>query len=309
MMQFRIRLGLALAVSTSFVFAAPAEVCALATLAQPITLRAVHADVILTGKVTEIEKDTVEGPAYPGAPKDQKATYKIAVLKIEDSLLGAKGLTQVRIGFLSDAPAAGTPGPAAGGGLRPIRPIRGGAAPVALTAGMEGCFLLDPLPGADFYVVAGNGPPLQKKNENYEKELKVVKGVIKTIEDPVAALKAKDSDDRFRAAYTLLWRYQMVKGNPTRVTREPLPAEENKLLLAVLAELPWQPKDTTAPLAGGEVPRCRSAIWHYVNWNEQGFKQPQATPGADYEKIIDDASAAFLKDNIDKIKLKRTVGK
>ena len=99
-----------------------------------------------------------------------------------------------------------------------------------------------------------------------------------------------------------------MKGNSTRVTREPISAEENKLLLAVLAEQPWQPKDPT-PKAPGDVPPCRGAIWHLVNWNEQGFKAPPATPGVDYDKVLDDASAAFLKDNINKIRLKRFVGK
>lgn len=304
-MRFRTHFALAIAVSNSFVFAVPAEARALVAMNQPLALRVVHADVILIGKITEIEKDTVEGPAYPGAPKDQKAMYKVAVLKIEDSLMGAKGLTQIRVGFLADARPAVAP-PVADGPPRPIRPGRGGPAAVALSAGMEGCFLLDPLPGADFYVVGGNGPPLPKKDENYDKELKVVKGVIKTIEEPIAALKAKNPDDRFRAAYVLLWRYQNAKGNSTRITREAIPAEENKLLLAVLAEQPWQPKD---PPRAGEVPPCRGAIWHLVNWNEQGFKTPPATPGIDYDKVLDEASVAFLKDNMDKIKLKRAVAK
>ena len=290
-MHFRLTFGLALVVSTSFVIAAPAEARALVAQAQPVALRAVHADVILIGKIVEIEKDTVEGPAYAGAPKDQKAMYKIAVLKIEDSLAGAKGLTQLRVGFLADAPAAGTPGPAAGGGLRPIRPVRPGAGPIALKADMEGCFLLDPLPGADFYVVAGNSPPLVKKDETYEKDLKVIKGVLKTLEDPVAALKAKDADARFRAAYTLIWRNQSPKGNSARLTQEPLPAEENKLMLAVLAELPWQPKDPTAPVTPGDVPQCRSAIWHLINWSEHGFKQPEAQDAARAARAVLGAQA------------------
>jgi hypothetical protein len=307
-MRFRLSFGLTLAVSTSIVFAQPAEARALVAGVQPAAVRALQAEVIALGKVTEIEKDTVEGPAYTDAPKDQKATYKIAVLKIEDPLLGAKGLTQIRIGFLADAPAAGTPAtPPAGGPGRVARPVRFGGGPIALTAGMEGCFLLNSLPGADFYIAAGNGPPLLKKDENYEKELKGIKTTVKTIDDPVAALKLKDAGDRFQAAHALLWRYQSVKGNQARVTREAVPAEENKLLLAVLAEHSWLPKDPVVPRAAGEIAPSRSTLWYMVNWNEHGFKQPKAAPDADFNKLMDIATAKFLIDNMDKIKLKRAV--
>jgi len=315
-MRFRFTLGLALAATALLTVPAAAQTKALLTPGtQPVTTRAMYSEVVVVGKVTEIEKDAVEGPAYANAPKDQKLTYKVAIVKIDDPLIGAMGLTQLRVGFPADAPAAvpgvvpGGPGggPAGFGGGGRVRPR--GALAVALTAGMEGCFFVDPLPGADFYVVSGQGPPLNKKDETYDKELKAVQAVVKAIDDPVAALKAKELEDRFRAAHAILLRYQTAKAGSARVSREPAPEEENKLILGILAELPWLPKDGNTVGPGGEVAPSRSALWYAVNWNEYGFKPPKNAPGADYNQLMDQATTAFLKENADKIKLKRAVGK
>jgi hypothetical protein len=310
-MRFRFSLGLAFAATA--IFAIPAAAQSKALLApggQSATIRAMYSEVVVLGKVAEIEKDTVEGPAYANAPKDQKLTYKVAIVKIDEPLIGAKGLTQLRVGFPADAPAVTAPaqppgGPGGGpigGGRRPRA-----AATVALTAEMEGCFFVDPLPGADFYIVSAQGPPLNKKDDSYEKELKAVQTVVKTIDDPVGALKAKDLEDRFRAAHALLLRYQTAKGGSGRVSRESVPVDENKLILGVLAELPWLPKEAAAP--GGEVAPSRSTLWYTVNWNEHGFRPPKNAPGADYNVLMEEATTAFLKENANKINLKRAVAK
>ena len=312
-MRYRISLGLAFA--GLVVFAIPSGAQSKALIApgggQPATIRAMYSEVVVVGKVAEIEKDTVEGPAYANAPKDQKLTYKVAIVKIDEPLIGAKGLTQLRIGFLADAPAVAAPAqlPGGPGGGPPRRLVRPGATVVALTAGMEGCFFVDPLPGADFYVLSAQGPPLNKKDDNYDKELKAVQAVVKTIEDPVAALKAKELDDRFQAVYALLLRYQTAKGGTGRVSREPIAAEENKLILGILAELPWLPKEGAGPGPGGQPAPSRSTLWYTVNWNEYGFRPPKNAPGMDYNHLMDEATSAFLKESADKIKLKRAVAK
>jgi len=312
-MWYRISVGLSLTTVALFAIASAAQSKALlAPGGQPATIRAMYSEVVVVGKVVEIEKDTVEGPAFANAPKDQKLTYKIAIVKIDEPLIGAKGLTQLRVGFPADAPAVPAPAPLPGGGPGggpPRRVARPGGTVVALTAGMEGCFFVDPLPGADFYVVSSQGPPLNKKDDNYDKELKAVQAVVKTVDDPVGALKAKALDDRFQAAYALLLRYQTVKGGTGRVSREPVPVEENKLLLGVLAELPWLPKDGAGPGPGGQPAPNRSLLWYMVNWNEYGFRPPKNAPGGDYNQLMDEATSAFLKENGGKIQLKRAVAK
>jgi hypothetical protein len=238
-------------------------------------------------------------------------TYKIAVVKVEESIIGGKGLTQFRVGFPEGVAVSPRPLPAppvAGGG---IRPLPGRMAPVGLTAGQEGCFFLSQHHDGEFYIIGNNGmaPPLDKKADNYAKQLEEVKKVAKTIDDPVTALKAKSIEERFEAAQMILQRYQMNRGNAT--ARETIPAEENKLIVALLTELPWQVKDAKPRTGSDPVPPSRSALWYMINPQELGFKQPKnpprkaGEPPVDYNKIMEDATTAFLKDNADKIKIKR----
>lgn len=315
-MRLTPRLGVALAGALLFGFAAPAEARALAIAPGAVKpgLKASQADVVVLGKVVEVEKDPVEATPYKGAPKDQKVSYKVAVVKVEEALIGGKGLTQFRVGFPAEAPAAGaepTPPVPPGGPVPAVRPIRRGFGPVGLAAGMEGCFFLARHHEGDFYVLANNGTaaPLLKKADAYAKELEEVKKTAKTLEDPVAALKAKELDDRFQAAYTLLQRYQMNTGGAT--AREPIPDEENKLILKLLAELPWQ-ADNSKPRTGSDpVPPSRAALWGMIVPIDSGFKQPTiqpvkpGDPPVDYNKVMDEATSAFLKSNGDKIKIKR----
>jgi hypothetical protein len=279
--------------------------------------RVAAADAVVIGKVTEVEADPVEVTAYAGAPKDQKASYRVAVLKIDEALLGASGLTRFRVGFPADAPAADAPA----GDSPPPPPVarvgrlrRPGVQVVALTPGMEGCFFLTRHHEGDFYVLTG-GPPLLAKADNYAKEMEQIKKMVKAIDDPVAALKAKDLTDRFRAAQAILTRYQTPRGSKPGQppAREPIPDEESKLIVALLKELPWVPKDP--PAAPGEQPPSRSALWYQINPAEIGFKQPAVPaqkagdPPVDFNKIMDEESTKFLTNNGDKIKIKRYAAK
>lgn len=176
---------------------------------------------------------------------------------------------------------------------------------------MEGCFFLARHHEGDFYVLANNGTaaPLLKKDDNYAKQVEEVKKVAKIFEDPVAALKAKELDDRFQAAQTLLQRYQMNTGGAS--AREPIPAEENKLIVKLLTELPWQ-ADLSKPRTGSDpVPPSRQMLWNMLNPMDTGFKQPTVQPvkpgdpPVDYNKVMDEATGAYLKANGDKVKIKR----
>jgi hypothetical protein len=300
---FRAGVGLVVALSG---LTAAAQTKTLVAPNQSPTARAVQAEVVIVGKVTEIEKDAVEGPAYAGAPKDQRATYKVAVVKIEDRLIGAKGLTLVRVGFSTDAPAVAPPPglvgapPAVAGRVPRLRP---GSATVALTTGLEGCFMLERLPGADFYVLSGNGPPLDKKDENYTKQLEPVRKVARAIEDPVSALKTKDRDERFLAAHALLRRYQ--RASPGDMLGVPIPAEENQQILDLLLELPWLPQPGADSKVPGEPPPSRAALWSFIRSNEHGFRAPKAVAGENFDQRMDEATAEFLKANKDRIKIKK----
>jgi hypothetical protein len=179
---------------------------------------------------------------------------------------------------------------------------------------MEGCFLLTRNHEGDFYVLAG-GPPLLKKNDTYAKDVEKIKKLAKAVDEPAAALKAKDLADRFEAAQVLLTRYQTPRGQKpgSAPAREPIPDEETKLIVALLKELPWTPKD---PAVGpGEQPPSRSALWYQINPAELGFKQPAVPaqkagePPVDFNKIMDEATTKFLTESGNKIKIRRYVAK
>lgn len=259
-------------------------------------VQASQAEVIVVGKVVEIEKDTVDVSPFKGAPKDQKVSYKVAVLKISEGLMGTTGITQLRIGFPADAAPATD---------RNNAPARGRFGPIALSLNDEGCFFLNKHHDGDFYVLPNLGGVLAKKDDTFTKSLDEVKAVVKALEGPVAALQAKDKGERLAAAQALFTHYRgRQMAGPAK--EEALPAEVTKLLLAALAEMPWQSADATQP--------SRSQYWYFIQPEKFGFKQPEikpqrpGDPAIDYNKVWDEATAKFLKDNADKIKISKMVG-
>jgi hypothetical protein len=297
-MRFHPRFAMALAASVLFAFTSTAQVTTrraefssggpgggTGIYPQTPAILSAQSAVVVVGKVIEVEKDPVEVGQYRGAPKDLKAKYKVAVVKIDERLVGGSGLTQFRVGFPADS--------------APALPALPGRGPATLAAGQEGCFFLNPHFEGDFYVLASGGP-LDKKAPNYTKEIAEIKKVAKILDDPVAALKAKELDDRFQAASVLLQRYRAnFSGKPS--SREPIPAEENKLILSLLQELPWQAKDGKP---------SRSALWYSIQPDLAGFKQPPLAkrqpgdPPPEFNKIMDEATSGYLKENIDKIKIR-----
>lgn len=264
------------------------------------------ADVVIAGKVVEVDRDEVEIAPYRGAPKERMLKYKVANLQIEDRILGAGGITRIRVGFPADARptfAVTATVAAVTDGVRP-------SGTVTLAAGTEGCFALAKHPNADFYVIVG--PPTYKKDSNYAKEVDKLKKYGRAISDPVAALKAKDLDDRFEAAQIILQRYLIPQGSNRR---EAVPEEETKLLVALLKELPWVPADGKRTRADGKIVPHRAALWYTLNPGELGFKRPDPPkrnpddPPPNFDKLMDEATTKFLNENGDKIKLRRFVQK
>lgn len=312
------RLGLAAVAAVLLGLAAAAQAKAIAiAVPQTPAARVANADVVVVGKVTDVEAEPVAVSAYPGA-KDEKVLFKVAVLKIDEALLGGAGVTRIRVGFPADAAA---PPPPVGGPQPVGRPVGGRIRPpamvVALEKGMEGVFFLTRHHDGDFYVTAG-GPPLLAREKTYAKDLEQVKKATKTIDDPVAALKAKDVEDRFQAAQMVLQRYQSVRGGVRAgraPAREPIPPEENKLIVALLQELPWMPDASKPRTPADPVPPSRSALWYMINPQESGFKQPMfpprkpGDPPVDFNKIMDESTSNFLKENAEKITIKRFVVK
>jgi hypothetical protein len=260
------------------------------------------AEMAIVGKVVEIEKDPIELLPYAGAPADAKVTMKVAVIRIGQTLLGGEGLTQIRVAFLESAAAPAVP-QLPGGGLRPIRrPLQ---QTPNLTVDLEGCFLLQPHPVGDVKVLVGPAAVLDKKTPTYEAELTQIKQLAAAIDNPVKALKAEKAEDRAVALSAILQRYgtvRVVGGKPVKT--EPVPAEENALILQVLAELPWAPEknDYNKPNRGN--------LWFLIRPERYGFVTPKYEPKPGdapdaYNKLLDEASGKFLKEKGTKIQILR----
>jgi hypothetical protein len=271
-----------------------------------------YPNAAVVARVVEVEPDVVEVAPFRGAPKERMLRYKVAIMKIDDPLIGASGITRVRVGFPADASAA-SPGDGGSGRPRAVTAtvmIGPSVTGTALSTGMEGCFSLVKHANADFYVLTGL--PIQKKDPNFAREVDRFKRYTRATNDPVAALKAKELDDRFEAAQIILQSYLTPRGSNVR---EPVPEEENKLLVALLTELPWVPKDGNRVRADGRLVPHREVLWYRINPGEFGFKRPEVPkrlpgdPPTDMNKLMDEATAKFLKENADKIKLKRFVQK
>src|SRR5262245_26389924 len=125
------------------VFTLPARADRAAPIAHPVE-RALRVPVVVVGKVTAIEKDTIDAPLYPGSTN--KVTHRIAVVKIETNLIGADGTTHLKVGFVT----AGTPG---------IRPGRGPDNP-ELKEGQEWLFFLTKSPAGGFHIIPYMTPPV-----------------------------------------------------------------------------------------------------------------------------------------------------
>lgn len=258
----------------ALVFVAPVDAKRAIRIFSP-TEKLVRADMVAVGKVTAIEKDTVDAAQYPGAP--DKVAYKIAVVKVENGLFGANNITHVKVGFI--------PAPEAPGG---VRPGRGGFGPVNLTKDMEALFFLKKHHSADFYTVEPIMAPTEVKDEGYKAQLELVKKGAGVIADPMKALKAEKADDRLFAAALLVTKYRSYPDNAPEVENVKIGADESKLILKAIAEGDWK-KDQD-----GVSPHPYQAF-SMLGLNEtSGFKFPQVKPGEDFIVKAKETYTAWL---------------
>jgi hypothetical protein len=201
--------------------------------------KAMQSEVVVVGKVTGIEKESVEAEPFKGSPK---VAYKIGVIKIETAVTGAKGLTHIKVGF--QQPVGGTDpvpqDPQVKPGIgRPIGPI-GRIQPIVLTEGQEGVFFLQKHPTENFFIIQQGFVPLDSKAPDYKTELGKVTAISATLADPLKALKAEKIEDRLLAASTLVSKYRTYPQNAQfGVDQVAIPAEESKLILKAIMEADW----------------------------------------------------------------------
>ena len=250
--------------------------------------RLASSDVVIVGKVESIEEKTVKAAApYPGAK--EKVEYQVAVVKVVDHVLNAKGLTHVRVGFVpgNPSPFARFPG-------------------VRLTKDQEVCLFLRPHPDTNFHVVPMYYDVLDKAaNGNYEKEVAEVKRLAGLLNDPKAGLKAKAAADRYATAGMLIMQYRRDRPGAKPAREEAVDAEVSKLILEALAEADWKNPEPTlfsfypASLFG-MLGAAEKDGWTPPMIEVRGQKQFDAAK-------FPDAAKKWCKDNADKYRVKRLV--
>ena len=271
-----------------------------------------QAQVVVVGKVVAVDSDFTQARPYPyGGAADQKVGWSTATIKVAEDILGAKGKTHLRVGWVPNqsygyspyAPGLGGRAWRGGGIMMDEMGYGGGAGPMNLSEGQDVCLLLTMHPDGDFYVPSQNAAPLVKGQGNYDADLKTVLKVVSVVKDPAAALAAKEQADRAFAAVTLVQKYrtypQIADGRG--VKQEPLPDAESKLVLKALAEMEWNKLDET-----GAAP-LQTAFYQLALTPADGWTQPQQAAGQDYNAVMAEAVRKWFADHAAKYKVQRYV--
>jgi hypothetical protein len=260
----------------------------------PIPQRVAQADVVIIGKVTAIEDKPVSATQVPGAK--EKTEYRVAVIKIGDALLGAKGLTHIKVGFI--VPKELDPPPVVGGGgaVRPMI-LKKRYPTVKLDVDQEVCIFLRKHHEGEFYIAVNYFDVIDKKSPTFDTEVAVVKKAAKALADPKASLKSKDAAERTSTAGMLVSRYRGWRGPNAKP--EPIDAEESKLILTNLAAGDWSKgysrEEVTPQRAFGQL-----GLTDKDGWN---FKPVAGAPPTAYQ----DAAKAWLKEHAETYRIQRFV--
>lgn len=257
----------------------------------PLPMRVAQADAVILGKVTALEAKTVKAERFQG-DKDM-GEYLIATVKINEAIVGGKDVTHIKVGFV---PAALTPEAPEEqpGKFRPVLPGGPRGTPPSLTKGQEAILFLVPHHKENFYILRQNTDVVDVKSPEYKQIGEELKKIAKVYADPLAALKVKDAEERFRSAALLLYRYRTAKVGQTKL--EALDAEESKLILQALAEANWD-----APRIGGFQLHPQNVFYLVGAQAKDGWTQPR-----DFRQFAA-AAKQWLKDNGEKFKLMRYV--
>ena len=255
-----------LAVPAIILVLAPVAPAKRAAAPNPIQ-RAFQAEVVVVGKVSAIEKETVEAAESPGAAK---IAHTIAVVKVDESISGAANLTHVKVGFVPADPNA---------------PRRGG--PAALAVNQEALFFLSKHPSGQFYAFNWMSSPVDATAENYKATIASVKKAFEVVSDPAKALKAEKPDARAFAASVLVIKNRTVP-NGGEVGIEKMSVEESHRILAAFAESDWAKYDPILP--------APASVFYMLGLTaEDGWAAPKPQPGADFNAELHKAFAKWVE--------------
>jgi len=242
------------------------------------------------------EPDLIMAEQYPGSGK---VAHMVAIVKIEESLLGAQGITHVRVGFTPSQQAMMNEDFGVQQQAKLVRYWRG---PANLNDGQEACFFLQRPTGTDFYLPVNMGYPLDKSDVSYPEQLTAVRKILKSVAQPIEALRAKEAADRQLAACALVMKYR-TPGTKPNPAFEAIPAEESKLILNALAEMKWgeNPFDVNGALS------LHSLFYQLRLTDKDGWVQPQQKENEDYNAIMSKAVTDWMKNKSSTYRMQRFV--
>lgn len=235
----------------------------------PFPVQLTKAEVIVVGKVTAFEDKTVM--AKRGPEDGERVECRIAVVKIEEALVGGKDLTHVKVGVMPPFMFRGS-----GGLLRSV--------PAAsLKVGQEVLVLLSRHHAENFWVMPTAEDVVDSKAPDYRQKLELARRAGKLLANATEGLKSKDADDRLLTATLLLGRYRRPRPNHRL---EAIPAAESRGILEALAAADW----TQVDRFGGTVSPL--GLFYQLALSEKdGWKQP-----ANFQEVPA-AARKWLKEN------------
>ncbi len=211
--------------------------------------RAITAQAVFVGKVTEIEKEEgiAEEPPEESEAKEKrtKVSYQMAVVKITDPLIGVKDLNELRVGFGPHVVGAVRKGeaPEEGGRHAPrIAPLP------QLQKDEQWLFFLNKHPNGKFWVMPQLYYPLSIDTKEDREHFSGVAHVAAVLANPLKELKAEKAEDRCFAAVVLLETYHLIPPGTPGVKVSKVPVEESRLIMKGLTESNW---NRANPIVGG----------------------------------------------------------
>jgi hypothetical protein len=212
-MWLRLSFALSVAVLACLPVLAAAKVL---VLRAPIPKRIALADCVVRGKIVEIEKKPLRERA-----DDEEREYRVHLVKIDENLLGADGLTHLRLGTSCSDPRHDP------------------EAAAELHEGDEVCLFLAVHAREALYLPVMQGVVVKRPDDKfYERQLEQVRRAARLLKEPNAGLQSKDADDRFLTAAMLLERYR-PEGAYVKQTAA-IDAEQSRLILRALRDADWK---------------------------------------------------------------------
>jgi hypothetical protein len=249
------------------------------TVAQTIVLT----DVVVVGKVTALDEKRVSAGPPLKVPGAKPIEYQLATVEVRESLLGAKGVREVRVAVIVPPGENDRRGP-----VFRRWPL------VKLAVGQEACLFLTRHPDEPFYLLLAPYHVLDRTAKTFDADLALARRCVELLADPKKALGSKDANERLFTATMLIHGYRTPREVYLDAPKtEPVAADLSKVILEALAAADWSaPNGPVSPHA---------AFVRLGLTDKDGWAQP------DDIKEFAPAARKWLREHADSYRIQRYV--